>query len=154
MGFPGGSDSKESAHNVGDPGSVPGSGRSSEEGNGYLLARRIPWTEEPWWAGHDWVTNTFKLPYLIWQGSRDLLKPPDCLSPETLSPPQTDYKLSLVCVRIYPEDKILCVKSLLFIFVFSTREGGVTQLFCYQLCNDFFWWPQGPLLFLGFVGFS
>ena len=47
MGFPGGSDSKESAHNVGDPGSVPGSGRSSEEGNGYLLARRIPWTEEP-----------------------------------------------------------------------------------------------------------
>ena len=29
LGFPGGSDSKESAYNVGDMGSVPGSGRSS-----------------------------------------------------------------------------------------------------------------------------
>ena len=37
MGFPGGSDSKESACNAGDPGSIPGSGRSPGEGNGYLL---------------------------------------------------------------------------------------------------------------------
>ena len=35
--FPGGSDSKESAYNVGDPGSIPGSGRSSGEGNGTPL---------------------------------------------------------------------------------------------------------------------
>ena len=35
MGFPGGSDSKESA--TGDPGSIPGSGRSPGEGNGYPL---------------------------------------------------------------------------------------------------------------------
>ena len=34
MGFPGGSDSKETACNVGDPGSAPGSGRSPGEGNG------------------------------------------------------------------------------------------------------------------------
>ena len=32
-GFPGGSDSKESVHNARDPGSIPGSGRSPEEGN-------------------------------------------------------------------------------------------------------------------------
>ena len=31
--FPGGSDGKVSAYNVGDPGSIPGSGRSSGEGN-------------------------------------------------------------------------------------------------------------------------
>ena len=37
MGFPGGSDSKESACNAGDPGSIPGSGRSPGEGNGYPL---------------------------------------------------------------------------------------------------------------------
>ena len=37
LGFPGGSDSKESACNPGDPGSVPGSGRSPGEGNGYPL---------------------------------------------------------------------------------------------------------------------
>ena len=32
--FPGGSDGKESACSVGDPGSIPGSGRSPGEGNG------------------------------------------------------------------------------------------------------------------------
>ena len=60
----GGSDSKESACNMGDLGSIPESGRS-REGNGNhssILAWRIPWTEEP--AGlqsigsqrvkHDW----------------------------------------------------------------------------------------------------
>ena len=34
MGFPGGSDGKEPACNAGDPGSVPGLGRSPGEGNG------------------------------------------------------------------------------------------------------------------------
>ena len=37
MGFPGGSDSKASACNAGDPGSLPGSGRSPEERNGNPL---------------------------------------------------------------------------------------------------------------------
>ena len=36
-GFPGGSDSKESACNSGDPGSIPGLGRLPGEGNGYPL---------------------------------------------------------------------------------------------------------------------
>ena len=36
-GFPGGSDSKESACNVGHMNSIPGSGRSPGEGNGYAL---------------------------------------------------------------------------------------------------------------------
>ena len=36
-GFPGGSDSKESACNAGDLGLIPGSGRSPGEGNGNLL---------------------------------------------------------------------------------------------------------------------
>ena len=37
MGFPGVSDGKESAYNVGDLGSIPGIGRSPGEGNGYPL---------------------------------------------------------------------------------------------------------------------
>ena len=37
MGFPGGSYSKESTCNAGDPGWIPGLGRSPEEGNGYPL---------------------------------------------------------------------------------------------------------------------
>ena len=31
--YPGGSDGKASAYNAGDPGSIPGLGRSPEEGN-------------------------------------------------------------------------------------------------------------------------
>ena len=48
--FPGGSDGKESTCNVGDPGSVPGLGRSPGEGNGYPLQYSCLgdyWTEEP-----------------------------------------------------------------------------------------------------------
>ena len=37
MNFAGGSDGKASAYNVGDPGSIPGLGRSSREGNGNPL---------------------------------------------------------------------------------------------------------------------
>ena len=36
-GLPGGSDGKESAHNMGDLGSIPASGSSPGRGNGYLL---------------------------------------------------------------------------------------------------------------------
>ena len=48
--FPGGSEGKASAYNVGDPGSIPGLGRSPGEGNGnplQHLAWKIPWTEKP-----------------------------------------------------------------------------------------------------------
>ena len=37
MGFPDGSDNKESAYCAGDLGSIPRLGRSPEERNGYLL---------------------------------------------------------------------------------------------------------------------
>ena len=47
MGFPGGSDGKESVCNA-DLDSISGSGSSPGEGNGFsILAWRIPWTEEP-----------------------------------------------------------------------------------------------------------
>ena len=47
--FPGGSGGKESAHNLGDLGWIPGSGQSLEEEiatRSSILAWRIPWTEE------------------------------------------------------------------------------------------------------------
>ena len=50
MDFPGGSDGKVSAYNAGDPGSIPGLGRSPGEGNVNPLripAWRIPWMEKP-----------------------------------------------------------------------------------------------------------
>ena len=49
-GFPGDADGKESACNVGDLGSVPGSGRSPGEGDpthSRILAWRMPQPEEP-----------------------------------------------------------------------------------------------------------
>ena len=49
-GFPGGSDSKEFACNVGDLGLIPGLGNPLEEGmatHSSILAWRIPWTI-PW----------------------------------------------------------------------------------------------------------
>ena len=66
--FPGGSDGKASAYNAGDPGSIPGAGRSPGEGNGnplQYLAWKIPGTEEPGGlqsvgsqrVRHDWVTQ-------------------------------------------------------------------------------------------------
>ena len=41
-GIPGGSDDKESSCNAGDPGSIPGSGRSPGEGNGNLTPVFLP----------------------------------------------------------------------------------------------------------------
>ena len=49
LSFPGSLNGKESAHNVGDLGSIPGLGRSPTEGHdnsSSSLAWRIPWTQE------------------------------------------------------------------------------------------------------------
>ena len=46
-GFPGGSEVKAPACNMGNPGSIPGSGRSPGATHSSILAWRIPWTEEP-----------------------------------------------------------------------------------------------------------
>ena len=72
LGFPGGSDCKESACNAGDPGSIPGSARSLEKGMATyssILAWRTLWTEETGGlqptglqrVRHDWATTTKKI---------------------------------------------------------------------------------------------
>ena len=51
--FPGGSDGKASAYNMGDMGSIPGSGRSPREGNGDPLQYSYlenPMDREAWHA--------------------------------------------------------------------------------------------------------
>ena len=50
LGFPGGSDGKESACNAGDPNSIPGLEDALEKEmatHSSILAWRIPWAEEP-----------------------------------------------------------------------------------------------------------
>ena len=81
MGFPGGSDDKESAGNGGDPGLIPGLGRSPGGENSNSL--QYSYLENPmdggaWWATFHGVTKswtqlstyhthtrTFKPPYFI-----------------------------------------------------------------------------------------
>ena len=61
MGFPGGSDHKESACNAGDVGLIPGLGRFPGEGNGYPL--QYPCLENSmdrgtWWATVHGIANS------------------------------------------------------------------------------------------------
>ena len=61
MDFPGGSDGKASAYNEGDPGSIPGLGRSPGEGNGTPFPVLLPGKSHgqrnlvgnSLWVGHD-----------------------------------------------------------------------------------------------------
>ena len=61
VGFPGGSDVKESACNVGDLGSIPGSGRSPGEGHGNPLQYSClenPLNRGAWWAMIHGITKS------------------------------------------------------------------------------------------------
>ena len=61
VGFPGGSDSNESACNAGDPGSIPGSGRSPGGGHGNPLQYSClenPMDRGAWWATVHGVANS------------------------------------------------------------------------------------------------
>ena len=61
MGFPVGSDGKESACNAGDPGLIPGSGRSSGEWTGSPLQYSClgnPMDSGAWWAAVHGVTKS------------------------------------------------------------------------------------------------
>ena len=69
-GFPCGSAGKESVCNAGDPGMIPGSGRSSGEGNGNPLqySSLANSKDRPWGCKRirwSWVTNTFSLSFLL-----------------------------------------------------------------------------------------
>jgi len=65
IGFPGGSDGKESADNAGDPGSIPESGRSLGQGNGKPLQDSClenSMDRGAWWAIlHGVVKNRTRL---------------------------------------------------------------------------------------------
>ena len=58
MGFPGGSDGKESACNVGDLDSIPGLGRSHGGGHGNSLQYSFPTDRGAWWATVHWVAKS------------------------------------------------------------------------------------------------
>ena len=87
LGFHGGSDSKESSCNSGDPGLIPGLGRSPREGNDYLLQYSCLDNSMDSGAGglqsflgfqrarEDWATNTFTFTYLLYSALTDFATP-------------------------------------------------------------------------------
>ena len=61
LGFSSGPDGKESSCNARDPGSIPESGRSPGEGNGYPLqysCSEYPMDRVPWWATVHRITKS------------------------------------------------------------------------------------------------
>ena len=65
LGFPCGSASKESTCNVGDPGSIPGSGRSPGEEKGYPL--QYSGLENSMKVGHNRATSLSLFPFMHWR---------------------------------------------------------------------------------------
>ena len=71
--FPGGSDGKASVYDVGDPGSIPGLGRSLGEGNGNPLQYSClenPMDGKAWWATVRGVAKSrtrLHFHFLYWQ---------------------------------------------------------------------------------------
>ena len=70
-GFPGGSDGKVSACNEGDPGSIPGPGRSPREGNGNPLQNSC--LENPMDRGSIFLDQGLNLRPLQWQADSHAL---------------------------------------------------------------------------------
>ena len=66
VGFPSGSDSKESACNAGAPGLVPGVGRSPGEGNGYPFGYSCLENSMDRGGWRDWVQGITKLDMIEW----------------------------------------------------------------------------------------
>ena len=82
IGFPDSSVGKESASNAGDPGSVPGSGRSAAEGIGYplqyswaflvaQLVKNLPAVRETWVQSLAWDGKGYPLQYSGLENSMD-----------------------------------------------------------------------------------
>ena len=70
MGFPCGSDGKESACHAGDPGLIPGLGRSTGEGNGYIIKykpleslMKLQMLHSTLWRFHSLCKNEFVCSY-------------------------------------------------------------------------------------------
>ena len=114
--FPGDLDSKESTCNVGDLGSVPGSGRSPGEGNGNnssILAWRIPWTEEPngqqsmefQRVGYVWWLTLFIGLYYIFLNKGHKEKPENLTELWGLS---SLGSLGRFCLHYYLKSQIIC----------------------------------------------
>ena len=156
MGFPGGSEDKVSTCNAGDPGSIPGLGRSPGEGNGNPLQYSClenPINRGAWWAtvhgvtkSRIWLSNfTFFLSFfffrLVTQWCLILFYPMDC-SPPGSSVDGIPQAKMLEWVAILfssrsskPRDQLISLAlQANFFTIWATREAPTYWL---PLFNDF-----------------
>ena len=122
-GFSRDADGKESAHNAGDLGSIPGSGRSPGEGNGYQLqyfCLANSMDKGAWWAIVHGVTKVHVGSYFPDWGSEPM---PSAVQVWVLTTgPPKKYPI-LVCLHI---------------LVHRVGWGPTSPWLCQ------FQWPQGP----------
>ena len=106
LGFPDSSVGKECACNAGDPGSIPGSGRSAGEGIGYLLqyswgslvaqlVKNLPAIWETWVGKIPWRRERLPTP-VFWPGEVH-----DCMA-HGIAESDTTERLSLSLFSIAP----------------------------------------------------
>ena len=127
--FPGGSDGKTSAYNAGDPGSFPGWGRSSGEGNGNTLQYSClenPGDGGAWRAagsgshrvGHNWSKLAAAAASILTgksHGRRSLVSysPCGCKEPDTIERLHFLFHSFLSCSLMV--HLILCLYNLVFV---------------------------------------
>ena len=138
VGFPGGSEVKASASNAGDLGSIPGSRRSSGEGNGNPL--QYSCLENPMGGGAWWATVHGVSKSLTWLSDltflQGILPSQKCASP--VSPALAKQTLHHWAAW---EAQFICI----FFFLGSPYKGCHTifRIFRIPFMKNFVFWPEG-----------
>ena len=134
--FPGGSDSTVSAYNVGDPGSIPGLGRSPGEGNGNPLQYSClenPMDREAWWATvHGVAKSRTRLSYFT------------SISLQVKTSSLILFLLGYKGFTMLHQFQTCSSESPLFLFF--AGEGGGTFLYrpLWSIDQSFLWYKVGP----------
>ena len=121
---PGGSDGKASAYNAGDPGLIPGSGRSSGEGNGNPLqysCLKNPMDGGAWGRKESYTTEQLHSLTLLWPLLSDYLRHLPC-NAEIL--PLLPLVASSLLVQ-GPQSFLQCLFCLSFSFSSSSVKSTV-----------------------------
>ena len=104
LGFPGGAAGKESAHNVGDLGSIPGMGRSPGKGKGYLIQYSGLENSMDYIvhgvtkSGHNWATFIFTF-FMADQSSQTFHTTLNLLAP---------FSLECLCLTLLHQSDSVC----------------------------------------------
>ena len=103
LGFPGASDGKEPAYNAGDLGSIPGSGRSPREGNGYPLQYSClenPMNRRAWQTRVQRVAKSWTRLNVSHSHTQRFSWQPDTFPPFSISLPSLIFALTHTMLKV------------------------------------------------------